>query len=246
MTLIKFLGVALVLLAIGPLWVAASGAITLSADWRTASRDSAGLAPLPRDHPAAIVQVYAARAFNWRGIFAVHTWIATKEENAKSYRVHQVLGWNQWAGRRVVESEFDMPDRAWYGAPPTILHDIRGAEAAALIPQIEAAVKRYPYPDHYRLWPGPNSNTFVAFVARQVPALRLNLPGTAIGKDFLPNGALAGSPVSGTGIQWSLGGIVGLTLAREEGLEINLGGAVFGINPWRLNLSLPGVGRLGL
>ena len=40
--------------------------------------------------------------------------------------------------------------------------------------QVEAAVKTYPYPDRYRSWPGPNSNTFLAHIGRAVPELRLD------------------------------------------------------------------------
>jgi len=231
---------------LGPLFVAASGAVSFTSDWRTANRASAGIAPAPDLAPEAIVQVYAARAFNWRGLFAVHTWIATKQADAATYVVHQVVGWNQWSGRPVVESRADSPDRHWYDAAPVVLRDVRGPAAAALIPEIEAAVAAYRYPHTYRLWPGPNSNTFVAAVAREVPALRLVLPGTAIGKDFLAHGHWLGPAPSGTGWQISLAGYLGLTLARREGFEVNVLGAVFGIDPQRLGIKLPGVGTLGL
>ena len=230
---------------IGPLWVATSGAISLNSDWRTANRQSAGIAPDPATTPGAVVQVYAARAFNWRGLFAVHTWIATKAAGASHYTVHQVLGWNQWSGRPVVESRQDIPDRYWYAAAPEILCDVRGEEAQALIAPIEAAVARYAYPRTYRLWPGPNSNTFVAHVARAVPALGLAMPSTAIGKDFLSDGAWFGRAPSGTGYQLSLGGAFGLLIARREGLELNVLGAVFGLDPLHLGLKLPGIGRVG-
>lgn len=231
---------------LGPLLVAVSGAISLNADWRTASRASAGLAPDPALAREAIVQVYAARAFNWRGLFAVHTWIATKRRDADHYVVHQVIGWNAWAGRPVVESSPDVPDRRWYDAPPAIIHEVRGAAAAALIPALEAAVARYRYPHTYRLWPGPNSNTFVAAVAREVPALGLALPGTAIGKDFLADGRWVGPAPSGTGYQLSIAGYVGILGALKEGLEVNVLGAVFGFDPVRLGVKLPGIGVLGL
>lgn len=234
------------LTVLGPLCVALSGAVSLDADWRTASRASAGIAPDPAQERAAVVQVYAARAFNWRGLFAVHTWIATKRRDADHFVVHQVIGWHQWSGRPVVESIRDVPDRRWYDAPPVILRDVRGPAAAALIPAIEAAVSRYRYPHTYRLWPGPNSNTFVAAVAREVPALGLALPGTAIGKDFLADGRWLGPAPSGTGYQWSLAGCLGVLAAWQEGLEINVLGAVFGIDFAHLGIKLPGLGVIGL
>lgn len=230
----------------GPALVGVTGAVSLNADWRTASRESAGLAPDAAATPEAVVQVYAARAFNWRGLFAVHTWIATKAPGAAQYRVHQVLGWNLWSGRSVVDSRFALPDRYWYGAVPKVVAERRGDAAAAMIPDIEAAVDRYPYPKAYRLWPGPNSNTFTAFVAREVPALGLELPVTAIGKDFLPGGAVVSRAASGTGGQISLAGLFGVTAAKAEGLEVNVFGLVFGIDPLRPALKLPGVGRFGM
>ena len=238
----------LLLLAIvlGPMLVAASGAISLSADWRTANRDSAGLAPDPTTTPEAVIQVYAARAFNWRGLFAVHTWIATKAPLARAYTVHQVVGWNLGSGRSVVESTIDLPDRRWYDAEPRVVADLRGERAASLIAAIEDAVARYPYANEYRLWPGPNSNTFVAFVAREVPGMALELPATAIGKDYLGGNALVARAASGTGVQFSIGGALGVTAARREGLEINLLGLVFGIDPLRPAIKLPGIGRIGI
>jgi len=82
------------------------------------------------------------------------------------------------------------PDNYWFGARPQILLDRRGPGVDALIENIRAAISRYPYPHEYRAWPGPNSNTFTAYVAREVPELGLNLPSNAVGKDFLPGSAL--------------------------------------------------------
>jgi len=104
-------------------------------------------------------------------------------------------------------------------------------------------VASYPYPKEYTVWPGPNSNTFIAHVAREVPELELALPSNAIGKDFTGASVVAAAP-SGTGYQVSLGGILGLTLARKEGFEVNVLGLVFGANPLNFTLSVPGFGRV--
>ncbi|WP_295507047.1 DUF3750 domain-containing protein [Accumulibacter sp.] len=61
-----------------------------------------------------------------------------------------------------------------------------GAEVDALIKRLHAAARAYPHNHEYRLWPGPNSNTFVAYLGRAVPALRLDLPPTAIGRTTCP------------------------------------------------------------
>ena len=115
-----------------------------------------------------------------------------------------------------------------------------------MIKAIRAAVARYPYPHEYRAWPGPNSNTFTAYIARQVPDLGLDLPSNAVGKDFLPEGALFASAPSGSGFQVSLFGLAGVLLAVDEGFELNLLGLNIGVDAAVPALKLPAIGRLGL
>jgi hypothetical protein len=241
----RFLIIFCVLIA-GPILTVSSGNVNLNKDWRTADRSSAGMAPHPESTPEAVVQVYAARAFNWRGALAVHTWIAAKHRNADYYTVHQVMGWRRYQNLPVVISTPDIPDRLWYGAQPVLLVNMRGEQAADLIPRIEEAVASYPFEREYSLWPGPNSNTFTAHVGRAVPELGMDLPTTAIGKDFPTNGGVLHSAPSGTGGQLSLYGLLGVTVAREEGLELNILALNFGIDLLRPAIKLPGFGRIGM
>lgn len=212
--------------------------------WRDADRSSAGLAPDPEEFKDAVIQVYAARTFGWRGNFAVHTWLATKPEGADHYTVHHVVGWRSRRNLSVVVSDRDLPDRLWYGNKPVVLVDMRGEAAEKLMPNVLDAVASYPFADRYILWPGPNSNTFTAYVGREVPELKLDLPSTAIGKDYLTGTVLDNTP-GGSGYQFSLFGLLGLSLAAEEGLEINILGLNFGVNPLKLHLKLPVVGTVG-
>jgi hypothetical protein len=213
--------------------------------WRSASRASVGLAPLPVQTPDAVVQVYAARAVRWRGYFGVHTWIAAKPAAAQSYSVYEVTGWRLRRSNTSITVSDRAPDGRWFGNAPELLAELRGAEAERAIEKIVAAVDRYPYADTYRVWPGPNSNTFTAFVLRDVPELRADLPATAIGKDYLGPRLFAATP-SGTGFQFSVLGVLGVMAAREEGLEVNVLGLTFGIDPKELALKLPMAGRVGL
>jgi hypothetical protein len=111
---------------------------------------------------------------------------------------------------------------------------------------VEDAVARYPYPRTYRTWPGPNSNTFVAWVGREVPELRLHLPPTAIGKDYLPNGVPVGRTPGGRGAQLSVLGLAGVLAGWDEGLEVNVLGLTFGVDVLNPALKLPVAGRLGV
>jgi len=226
--------------------VAVATAVTARAnsDWRTASREPVGLAPDAALHPGAVVQVYAARAFGWRGVFGVHSWVAVKPARAKAYTVYEVIGWKlRWDDTAVSIGERDA-DARWFGNAPELLAEKRGAEAEALIPRIDKAARSYPHGDEYSAWPGPNSNTFTAWVTREVPELRADLPPTAIGKDYLGNSVFAAAP-SGSGGQFSVVGVLGVTVSTVEGLELNLLGLTIGIDPWPPALKLPLLGRLG-
>ena len=234
-----YTGLILSLLLLG-----AGGEPAQAQGWRTASRAPVGLAPDPATTPEAVVQVYAARAVRWRGYIGVHSWIAVKRAAASEFIVYEVMGWRlRRTGTAVVRSA-RAPDGRWFGNEPELLADLRGDAASVAIQEIERAVMAYPYANRYRVWPGPNSNTFTAFVLRRVPGLRADLPATAIGKDYLGSRVVAGAP-SGTGIQLNLLGVIGVLAAAEEGLEINLLGLTFGVDPMDLSLKAPFVGRIG-
>ena len=213
-------------------------------DWWALERGPSGLAPDPAFTPEAVVQVYAARAVSWRGVFAVHTWIAVKPDGAAAYTRYEVIGWGVDRGAPAVRVNRSGADNYWFGDRPELLVDVRGKAAEPLIARVEAAVASYPYPVSYRTWPGPNSNTFTAWVGRSVPELRLKLPPTAIGKDFLP-GSVADTTPSGTGVQLSLFGLTGLAVGWEEGIEVNLLTLNFGVEVKPPALKLPMVGRIG-
>jgi len=241
----QMISLCLLLFFVLPLYTVLSGEASLGRDFRTADRSSTGMAPRPDQTPEAVVQIYYARALNWRGIFGVHTWIATKPENAAEYTIHQVIGWRLFRGLPVVVSAPGTPDGRWFGNEPTLLTDLRGESAAVAIPKILAAVASYPYQNEYKLWPGPNSNTFMAYVGRNAPELHMDLPATAIGKDYPINGSLWDRTPSGTGYQLSMLGVLGVALGRQEGFELNLLGLNFGIDFLNPALKLPFIGRLG-
>ena len=213
--------------------------------WYEARRDASGLAPDPATTPEAVIQVYAARAVSWRGVFAVHTWVVVKPSNAPQFTRYEVVGFGVTAENPAIKVDRTGPDNYWFGAKPALILDRRGPGVDALIAKVRAAVASYPYPNEYRAWPGPNSNTFTAHIARQVPELGLALPSNAIGKDWLPGGALFAAAPSATGYQFSLFGVLGLLVARNEGVEINLLGFDLGIGFQSPGLKLPGVGLLG-
>jgi hypothetical protein len=228
-----------------PLAAGCAATERLGQNWWELRRDSSGQAPDPASTRDAVIQVYAARTVGWRGVVAVHTWVAFKPAGALAYTRYEVMGWGVGNGAPAIRMNRSGPDNYWFGSRPELLVDRRGEGVDGLIARIQVAVERYPYPASYRTWPGPNSNTFTAYLGRAVPELRLDLPATAIGKDFIPGGGPAAMAPSGTGVQLSLFGLLGVLAGVEEGIELNVLSLSFGVDVKRPALKLPVIGRLG-
>ena len=145
----------------------------------------AAFAPDPGTHKDAVIQVYGADVWGFRGRFAIHTWIATKAKDASSYTIYQVIGWRLRRAGTVVSVSEGAPSKPWFGSQPILLHELHGDEADALIDRVAAAAKSYPFPREYTMWPGPNSNSFMAWVALEVPELGLKLPAKAVGQSWM-------------------------------------------------------------
>ena len=214
--------------------------------WRTADRSSAGLAPRPEDEKRAVVQIYAARTVGWKGAFAVHTWISVKEKDSEFYETFQVIGYRASRGLDVVVVQQSIPDGRWFGAEPELIRDLRGKAAESAIPKIRAAAKDYAYQGFYRIYPGPNSNSFVSHIIRHTPEIGVELPAHAVGKDWIEQGSIFGLSETRTGVQMSLWGLLGFTIGLGDGVEVNILGLTFGVDILRPALKLPMLGRVGL
>jgi hypothetical protein len=210
--------------------------------WRNADWSSIGALPTANAHPEARILVLSGRAGGLKGVVAVHSWIVFKRKNAANWTRYDVVGWgnpvrlNGWA-----------PDGRWYGTAPTVIADVKGAQAEAMIPAIEQAVKDYRYANYgdYRLWPGPNSNSFVAAILRAVPEMQASMPPNAIGRDFRASPYI-GWTDSGTGVEANLFGLLGIKAGWIEGFEMNVLGLVAGFDIREPALKLPAFGRIGL
>ncbi len=212
------------------------------ASFRDADWSSVGMLPPASADRTARFLVFTGRTGRWKGIFAVHSWVVFKPEGATAWSRYDVVGWGQ-----PVRSNGWAPDARWFGDAPRVLVDVRGAAAATVIPRVKAAIAAYGYGNFgdYRMWPGPNSNTFTASVLRAVPELEITLPSNAVGKDFRPY-PYVGLTDSGTGIEASLWGLLGVKLGWVEGIEVNFLGLVAGLDLRHPALKLPGFGRIGM
>ncbi len=210
--------------------------------WRDADWSSTGLLPKANADPQARVIIFTGTAGAWKGIFAVHSWIVLKHANATAWTRYDVVGWGE-----PVRTNNWPADGRWFGNRPVAIADISGADAEKLIPRIETAIANYHFAHagDYRIWPGPNSNSFVATILRSVPELGISLPPNAVGRDFR-NGVYAGLTDSRTGIELNLNGFATIKLGWVEGIELNLLGLVAGLDLRHPGLKVPGFGRVGI
>jgi hypothetical protein len=210
--------------------------------FRDANWSSSGLLPPAASDPEARVIVFAARNGTWRSIFATHTWVVVKPRGG-NYTRYEITGFG--GPLRVNGSA---PDSYWFSNVPEVIADLRGKQAEETGPKIVKAIADYPYAKYgdYRIWPGPNSNTFIATVMRAAPELQGALPPTAIGKDFRADYSLFGLTPSGTGVEVSIFGLLGIKAGWVEGIEFNLFTLVAGLDIRHPAIKLPGLGRIGL
>ena len=212
-------------------------------NWRTADWSSSKLLPSAQSVGEARVLLLASRVGRWRGIFAEHMSIVLKPAGATEWTRYDVVGW----GSPVRRNDY-AADAFWYGNKPRIVHEIKGDEATRLIPAIEATIAKYPFgkKGDYVIWPGPNSNTFVAWVVRHTPGFDAELSSVAVGKDYLGPGLAMDRAPSNTGYSFSAAGFVGATVALEEGVELSLLGSTIGIDFNDLAIKLPALGKMSV
>lgn len=211
--------------------------------WRAADWSSSGTLPAASHTSDAAIYVMAARTGGLKGALAVHSWIVTKTAGGTNYTRYDKVGWGN-----PIRTNAYPADGRWYSNAPEVLLELHGADAEQLIPQIEAAVRDYPFSGRgdYKIWPGPNSNSFVAYVLRAVPQLDIALPPEAIGRDFRPFGDFVTLSADWHNVELSLGGYAGIAAGALYGLEVRLGGLVFGLDIARPGIKLPGFGRIGV
>lgn len=210
--------------------------------WRGATWTSSGLLPPPAADDAGIY-VLAARTGGLKGALSVHSWIVLKRPGETSYERYDKVGW----GSPIRRNHRDA-DGYWYSNPPYVVHSVKGEAAEALLPQFDAAIAAYPYaqPGGYRIWPGPNSNSFVANVLDAVPGFGGRLPPNAVGRDYTPGLGTFGMTPDGRDFRASLAGYAGFTIGAASGIEFHLLGLVAGVDVKRIGLKVPGYGTISV
>ena len=101
------------------------------------------------------------------GFLAVHYWFVVEDAGGR----HR---WEVWqsanaGGRSVGHLHCDLkpPEANVGGGPTRLAAEWRGEEARRIAEVLLRCAQEYPFCERYFVWPGPNSNTFVAWVLQR-------------------------------------------------------------------------------
>lgn len=121
----------------------------------------------------------------WCGLFAVHYWFVTE-------RVGKRNRWEVWqtpnaggSSNGHLHRNLQRPDANVGGGPTCLERSWSGEEADRITQALQLSWNVYPCRSLYFAFPGPNSNTYVAWVLREA-AIEHPLSWKGVGKDFLP------------------------------------------------------------
>ena len=196
---------------------------------------------LPLDEPW-LVAVKSARLtsrYPWITRFAHHSWIDVKAGDEQAWMRYEVRGRGRGVMLRSIAGPAARGDLWFDGRPIHVQRVITGAPAqriAAALAQL-APAEDARYEEGYWMWPGPNSNTFVAEFTDAIPELACLLDHNACGKDW--HGFLgAGLTPSRTGVHLDLP-LLGAAIGLEEGVELHLLGLTAAVRLFPPSLALP-------
>ena len=212
-------------------------------NWRVASWSSSGMLPEAKSVQPATVMILSTRTGRWKSIFAEHMSIVLKTEGASRWTRYDVVGWGTPVRRDAYAA-----DALWYGNTPRVIFRLEGAEAAKLIPAVEASIARLPAPEARQLY-GVAGAEFQHLCELGGPAHGRFQGGTSA--------SCRGERLVRTwlwhrrGTQQNRLQLFGWRrywrhLAWEEGVELHLLGSTIGLDPNDLAIKLPALGKLSL
>jgi Protein of unknown function (DUF3750) len=119
----------------------------------------------------------------WIGALAWHYWFVVSDDTGRHrWEVWQTKNAGGWCIGHV-HRDLKRPEDGVGGGPSRLAREWDGENAARILAVLKT-VQDYPYCQKYRYWPGPNSNTFVAWVLRQA-GIEHALDPRGLGRNYL-------------------------------------------------------------
>ena len=184
-----------------------------------------------------VVQLRYAMLPRFLRAIAVHYWFAVFDPALRQWHRWEVWQTKHAGGKSIGHVHCDLrhPDCGVGGGAYRLAAEWGGSAARAICAVLEN-VQSYPHRDRYRAWPGPNSNTFVAWVLREA-GLHHSFDPRAIGKDY---SGLLGIRLSSRPPRAQLETpLLGVTLSLHAGVEVHLLGLTCALRWWPLEVYTP-------
>jgi Protein of unknown function (DUF3750) len=212
----------------------------LTTDTRTSPQEGTASSVPP---PPWVVQLRYATLPHCLRAMAVHYWFVVVDSAAGPWHRWEVWQAKNAGGQSLgyVHCDRRHPDCGVGGGPYCLAAEWRGSAAQAIYAVLTKA-QDYPYWDRYRAWPGPNSNTFVAWVLRQA-GIDHALDPRAIGKDYM--GLLGMRRSSQPACAQLETPLLGVKISLYDGVEMHVLGFTRGLRWSPLGVYTP-FGRIGL
>lgn len=133
---------------------------------------------------SSVVELRAAKIPGLPGVIADHYWFVIKQDNRQSR-------WEVWQQKNVggqswhyLHKNLKACQSGVGNGPSRVEYVWIEEEADKIIRIIEQSPNNYSYLEHYRYWPGPNSNTYIQWVLDRAK-IDVMIGPSAIGKDYL-------------------------------------------------------------
>ncbi len=170
--------------------------------------------------------------------FATHSFVEYRENASSAWRRVEVKTPKSGVVMTTLkEGAVDKKER--WGERVRILSQSNGAKNPEVFRDIREFARSYD-DSVYRSYPGPNSNTFVEKMAREVDGVNVILDHNAIGKE---NGFYLGKSSAGTGLKVQTP-VAGVTLGLKEGVEVSALGLSAGVSIWPPSVRIPFLPRI--
>jgi len=170
--------------------------------------------------------------------FATHSWVQYRPDVNSPWRRIEIVNKTSGLLHHVIDDETAHAKKRW-DERVRILSQSDGNKNPHFVRDIMSFAKNYEA-SIYRVWPGPNSNTFAEHLMREVDGVSAVLDHNAVGKE---HGFYAGRTAGGTGVEMQ-SPVAGLALGLREGVEVSLFGLTGGVSFYPPAVKIPFLPRI--
>ncbi len=156
--------------------------------WKDTSCKSTNSIPLSLTEE--MIYIMHSKLYSWRGAIAYHSWVSVVTDSYTNYEIIDNEDLAKHLNIDCIENPNNLTfknnrtaDNLWFGNYPIVGFKYHAADKS-IGERLEHNFKEYPYKEKYRSIPGPNSNSYVSYLIRNISELNYTLPLKALGRNF--------------------------------------------------------------